>query len=145
MVAEFLAMMYPQDWFETRVRLGAPKPAAPVSALTEAEKRMVGVWRRWADALVYRKDELILVEAAIRPDPGDISRLALYEMLIPLTPELKAHWDKPITKILVYALEDPATVTLARRSGIRCIHYAPPWLKAYLDILMPRERIGHRF
>lgn len=144
MVSEFIAMMYPRDWFEMRVRLGTPKPAAPTSLLTDAEKRMVGVWRRWADAIVYRKHELILIEAAIRPDPGDISRLQLYFMLVPMTPELKPHWNKKIILELVYAIEDPATITLARRQGIRCIEYKPPWLEGYLEILMPRERIGHR-
>lgn len=136
--------MFPNDWYEMRVRLGPPKPAAPTTLLTDAEKRMVGIWRRWADAIVYRTHELIIIEAAIRADPGDISQLGLYAYLVPLTPELKPHWNKKIIKMLVYAIEDPATIKIARENQIRCVEYKPSWLEAYLEILMPRERIGHR-
>ena len=103
---------------------------------------MVGAWRRWADALVYPPPDWILIEAAIRPEPGDISKLELYTLLLPHTPELQYKPDQKIRRVLLYGIEDPATTFLARQHRIECIEYKPNWLQAYLRILMPRERRG---
>jgi len=129
----------------TRVRLGSPTPSAPIPEMSVEERAMIGVWRRWADALVLREDRVILIEAAIRPDPGKISQLELYELLIPHTPELEPWKGLPVEKILLYAIEDAATVHLARTHGIRAIEYKPDWLDSYMALLMPRERRGSRF
>lgn len=110
--------------------------------MTPEEKAMVGSWRRWADAVVYPPPDWILIEAAIRPNPGKISQLDLYEMLLPHTPELPFKTGEKLRKVLLYAIEDPATTFLARKHGIECIEYKPSWLPAYLKILMPRERRG---
>lgn len=144
MVTEFLSRMYPNDRWITRVKLGAMSESEFNEELSPEELRAIGVWRRWADAVVIKEGELHLIEVAIRSDPGDISKLLLYKMLIPVTPELRRFKHLPIVPILVYAIEDPATITLARRSGIRCIAYAPDWLPDYLRLLLPRERIGHK-
>lgn len=113
--------------------------------MTPEERAMVGSWRRWADAIIYPPPEWILIEAAIRPNPGKISQLELYEMLLKHTPELKIEPDQKIRKVLLYAIEDPATTFLARKHGIEAIEYKPLWLAAYLRVLLPRERRGVRF
>jgi len=105
---------------------------------------MIGSWRRWADAIIILKDKLIVLEAAIRPQPGKISQLDLYTRLVPHTPELAAWKALPIEKVLLYAIEDPATTLMAREQGIRCVEYKPLWLESYLELLMPRERRGMR-
>ena len=113
--------------------------------MTPEERAMVGSWRRWADALVYPPPDLILLEAAIRPEPGDISKLELYAMLLRHTPELSPHLDAKTRLILLFAIEDPAVTYLARKHGIEAVEYKPAWLPAYLKLLMPRERRGVRF
>jgi len=142
---EWLAKNFPNNIVMTRVRLGAPLGELLSEDLTPAERRMFGVWRRWADAIVILQDKILLIEAAIRPNPGKIAQLELYEMLIPQTPELLPWKDLPIEKILLYAIEDPAVTYLARQKGIRAIYYRPPWIDAYLEELYPRERRGPRF
>jgi len=145
MLSEWLTKTYPNGRFQTRVRLGSPKSEIPRADMTPEERAMIGSWRRWADAVILENDKVTIVEAAIRPDPGKISQLELYAMLLPQTPELRAWWGLKIELLLLYAIEDPATVYLAREKGIRCVQYQPLWLPSYLDILMPRERRGTRF
>lgn len=140
MVSEFLAKYYSEFATRTRVRVGSIHPDLKPHELTDSEKKMVGVFRRWADAIVFMPDRLVLIEAAIRPSPGDISQLELYERLLPMTPELAEHKGKPIEKMLVWAIEDPPIAAMARERGIRVVYFHPPWINDYLKILYPRER-----
>lgn len=140
MVSEYLAKTYPDHPTRTRVRVGSVHPELRPGELSKAELKMVGVFRRWADAIVFMPDRLILIEAAIRPNPGDISQLELYEHLLPKTPELAEHKDKPIEKVLLYALEDPVIVKMARDRGIGVTYFHPDWIDEYLKVLYPRER-----
>jgi len=144
MLSEWLRKVFPKSVKMTRVRLGSPKPAEPKAYMSPEELAMIGAWRRWADALIIEEDRVILVEAAIRPEPGDISKLELYRMLLPATPELAEHKAKKIDLVLLYAIEDAATILLARQHGIACIEYKPEWLPSYMELLMPRERRGVR-
>ena len=140
LVSEYLAEHYGRYETMTRVRLGSINPALHPEKLTTAELRAVGVWRRWADAIVVMPDKLVLIEAKIRPNPGVISQLELYEHLVPLTPELKEHKAKRIEKVLLLCINDPVVVSMAREKGIKVVHYKPDWVDEYLDILYPRER-----
>lgn len=140
MLVEWLEKTYPGARYYTRVRLGRPPAALILPGMTEEELAMVGIWRRWADGVVVLKDRLVLIEAAIRPDPGDISKIELYTYLLPHTPEFSEYAHLPIEKVLLYALEDPVLVKLARDKGIRTVYYSPPWLPEYMAILYPRER-----
>ena len=144
MLSEWLVKTQKDKRWMTRVRLGSPRPEVPLPTMSPEEVAMIGVWRRWADAVILEDDHVTIVEAAIRPDPGKISQLELYAMLFPHTPELSPWRGLPLTLILLYAIEDPATILLARQKGIRCIEYKPSWLPGYLEILMPRERRGSR-
>jgi hypothetical protein len=140
LVAEYLAKNYPNNETRTRVRVGSIHPELKPEQLSPAEKRAVGVWRRWADALVIMRHKIILIEAAIRPSPGDISQLELYKHLLPKTPELADHKGKTIEMVLLFALEDPVIVELARERGIKVVYFHPPWIDDYLKLLYPRER-----
>jgi len=145
MLSEYIAKNLSDKRVLTRVRLGTPRSEVPDRTMTAEELAMMGSWRRWADGVILDKDRVTIIECAIRPDPGKISQLELYKMLFPNTPEFMAFWNKPIDLMLIYAIEDPATIFLARQKGIRCIEYKPPWLSSYLDLLMPRERRGTQF
>ena len=144
MLSEWLVKTQKGKRWLTRVRLGSPRAEIPRPEMSPEERSMIGVWRRWADAVILEQDSATIIEAAIRPDPGKISQLELYAMLFPHTPELKAWAAVPLHLVLLYAIEDPATVLLARQKGIACIQYQPTWLPAYMEALMPRERRGSR-
>lgn len=140
LVAEYMAQTYPNVETRTRVRVGSIHPELHPETLSAAERRAVGVWRRWADAVVFLPNKIILIEAAIRPSPGDISQLELYMHLLPKTPELAEHKHKPIEMVLLYALEDPVIVSLARERNISVVYFHPGWIDDYLKALYPRER-----
>jgi hypothetical protein len=140
MVAEYISQTYPDADVYMRLRLGSLRPDGEDRSLSPAEEAMLGVFRRWADAVVVTREELIVVEASIRSDSGDPSKLVLYGRLVPLTPELRPYLDRPLVLELVVAVEDPAVSALAHEMGIRTRVYPPPWLPEYLAQLHRRER-----
>ena len=140
LVVEYLARNYPKYETRTRVRLGGVPKALDHPDLSEGERRALGVWRRWADAIVIMPTKLVLIEAKIRPGPEAIAQLELYKHLLPKTPELQPHKAKPIELVLLFALEDPVVEQLARAKGIRVVYFKPKWVDEYLSVLYPRER-----
>ena len=140
LIAEWLGKQFPRDQFMLNVRVGQLHPELHPELLDEAEQRLVGVWRRMADAIVIKPEKLLLIEAAIRPQPGDISTLQVYKELLPQTPELKEFSGRPIEMILLVAIKDPVIAKIANRYGIKVISYRPEWIETYFDTLFPRER-----
>jgi len=139
MVAEYLQLNYAQYLCRQRVRLGSIPDKLRGRLLGKGEEHMAGVWRRWADAVVVKPDEIIIIEAGIKPDPGDISKLKLYRSLLPHTPEFEAFANLPIQLELVWALVDVFLEQIARYDGIRVVYYKPDWIGDYLSIVYPRE------
>jgi len=140
MVTEYIAKYFPNSEHWTRVRLGALHPELLPAELSAAEVRMLTVWKRWADAIVATRTRLILIEGSILPDPGDISKLAVYEALLRYTPEFQAYMDRDIEKQLVIAVEDPLIAKLARDAGIKVVAFAPAWITDYVESLAQRKK-----
>jgi len=144
MLHEYLAKYHANDIVMTRIRLGSHHPELIIPGLEESELRLIGVFRRWADAVIIQPDKLILMEAKILPEPGVISQLELYEFLLPHTPELQPYLPRPIEKQLLFAIEDPAVITLCHQHGIIPIMYRPSWIEEYINELYPRMRRGKK-
>ncbi|MBA7518434.1 hypothetical protein ES705_10504 [subsurface metagenome] len=140
LVSEFVARFYGDYESRTHVHLGSTPPRLKGKFITDEDARLVGVFRRWADAIVFMPDRLILIEGKILPQPGVLSQLKLYEELIPKTPELSEHRGKPIEKIIVCAIEDPLITELARREGVGVRIYRPSWINSYMKKLHPWEK-----
>lgn len=128
----------------TRVRLGSIPTSEVAPLLEDHEVRMLGVYRRWADFIVVTDDRLILGEAAIRPNPGKISQLQLYRLLLDNTPELQQYLPRAVEMQLVYAIEDPVVNAMARLVGIRPIYFTTQAVDEYIKLLYPRERRAPR-
>jgi len=126
----------------TRVRLGEYPPELLKYVEVGEEARMITAWRRWADAIAIYPDRVILIECAIRPNPGKISQLLLYRDLFYKTPEFEGIKHLPLHLELVYAIEDTAVNALAERYGIRTVYYRPAWVEEYIALLFPYERRG---
>lgn len=139
MVAEYVQKFYPGEHTITRVRLGAPHPDLLFDNIEPAEINLLKVYSRWADALVIKRDRVILIEAKIRPRLGPLEGLELYARLFKGDPEYAQYHKLPLEKHFVYAIEDPVLNAMARERGIRTIQYRPDWLGDYVDILQGRE------
>lgn len=145
MLSEYMAEAFPGVPYKVRIRLGAVQPRIG-GKFTADESSMLGVFRRWADAMAFLPEKaLLLIEAKIRPEPGVISQIELYEMLIPNTPELEQYRDWPIRKRIVYSIPDPATFSLARAKGIEIVSYRPEWIEEYMKTLQRREASPKQF
>lgn len=140
MVSEYMALHYARYPYKMRVRLGSVPAELDLPGMDMEEYRMAGQWRRWADAVVFKPRQVVIIEAAIRPDPGYVSKLQLYGRLFKHTPELQSYAGRPVALELVYAIRDDVLLQLAREAGIKTVHFKAPWLDDYLRILWPRER-----
>lgn len=144
MVSDYMAQFFPTAYTLTRVKLGSIPATELHPLLEEHEVKMMGVFRRWADAIAITDDTIYLIEGAIRPHPGYISQLLLYRRLLEHTPELKPYWPRKVEMQLVYAIEDPVVLVMAREAGIKPIYFRPSYVEDYIKILYPRERRAPR-
>lgn len=140
LVAEYLAWRWPHVKTQQRVRLGRVPHELPREGLSPEEVRMLGVWRRWADAVVLGPRETTIIEAGIIPDPGDASKLEHYMDLFPETPEFADRARLPLRGHLLYAVDDPLLHRLALRHGLTMEVWTPAWVWPYLATRRP----GHR-
>jgi len=140
LVSEFLAVRYPEAVTMQRVRVGSLHPSLEIPGLRPEERRLVGVWRRWVDAVIIEPEQVTLLEGAVYPDPGDIAQLELYLRLWPATPEMQRYRHLPTRGALLYAIPDPAIHQLARERGYAVWIYHPPWVDGYLLSLAARRR-----
>ena len=140
--SEYLKTYHYSAYCMTRVRLGKYPSELLKYVAVEEERNMLTVWRRWADGIAIYPDRVILIECAIRPNPGKIAQLKLYKELFYQTPEFEHLRNRKLELELVYAIEDPATIELAKREDIRTIYFKPVWIEEYISHLYPWERRG---
>jgi hypothetical protein len=140
LVQEYIIAYHPKARRITRVRLGQMSPQLIMPGMTPEERNQLTVWRRWADAIAIYPDHVVIVEGAIRSDPGDVSKLKLYARLFPVTPEFAEDAKKRLELELVSAIPDPVTAQMAGEDGIKYVTFSPPWVDEYIKILYPRER-----
>lgn len=140
LVSEYLAIKYGKYPNITRARLGGIHPALMPEKLSAEERRLVTVWKRWCDALVFLPRKTILIEAAILPTPADISILENYGFLFKRTPEYEDYWKKPLELLLLYSISDPVVVKMARDRKIKVDQFFPDWLTPYIRGLQRRKQ-----
>jgi len=140
MIGEWVATTFPDAPWQTNVRLGPITPRNSQGRFTVEELTMLGIHRRRVDAVVFLPDRLLLVEAVLRSDPGKLSILKLYEMLLPQTPELREYLDLEVQKVLLFVIEDPTLSLLARKEDILPIQFVPSFFDEWFNKLRYRDR-----
>ena len=145
MLSEWIATKPFGDWvyLKMRQRLGSYAPEEYLKVLKPEEARVLGLFRRWADCVYITNDTIYVIEAMIIARPEKISQLELYLRLVPHTPELKPYLEgRKIVGVLLYALEDPTMIALAREKGFLCIKYEPEWLEEYLRLYSHLKKLS---
>jgi len=117
---EWLRLKYPTALIWKRVRLG-PIPDKKLGNLLK-------ITLRWADAVVYDGEKVIIIESKLRPDLGAISQLKEYGRLFYETPEFEMLRDKPVELHLLLPYEWKDMVAAAQREGIIVDIFKPAWL-----------------
>ena len=93
-----------------RVRLGVLP--------TKAMARMYMTLLRWADAIIVKDGVVYIVEAKLRPAPGAIGQLELYNELFHNTLEFTQYKNYPVKLLLLCSIVDLAIAELCSKKGI---------------------------
>ena len=100
-----------------RVRLGVVP--------TKEMARQYMVLLRWADAVVIHNNEVLIIEAKLRPQPGAIGQLELYQELFPQTPEFSAYKNHRIRLVFLTQFPDVDLAQLCSKKGIDYVIWPP--------------------
>ncbi len=139
LLMDYLAATYPGQRWLTNVRVGPIDPHVPRDGLTDAQKRLMGSFRRYADAIVPLADRLVVVETTVLKAVEKIGPLMEYVRLAPQTPELAEFASLPVHGELVSPIPDPRAQALCLEVGLTYKVFAVPWLDAFVD------QYGQRF
>jgi hypothetical protein len=138
--AAYVGTFYPGERAMFDFRLGDIVTDLEPEGLTQEELNIIGAHRRFADAVVVRSTEVVLIETAIRPALGKISTLHGYSRLAKVTPELAPFRDLPLRLELVGCIYDPVLDQLCREQGIKYVTWTTPASLDYLRTLALRMR-----
>lgn len=132
-MAEWAKKEFPNDVVEMRARLGRAPESLENEMGPDAANRRFRPFMRWADGVVLRADQVVIIEAKLRGDPAAVAQLKYYADLFGKTFAYREHWPKPRRLVLLTPWEDPDLEDYAQRQGVEVIHWVPPWLDAYLE------------
>jgi hypothetical protein len=125
MVYEYLTHAYPNQLQWKNVRVGAIKPSE--------FGKMYAFLRRWADAIVVTKKEVVIIEGKIKPNAGVISQLQLYMQLFPSTPEFKMVAHMPVRGEIVSVFRDELVDKMAEDAGLTTVIYEPTFMAEIME------------
>jgi hypothetical protein len=139
LLAEWIAERRPNVEVRTHVFVGPIGADYGKMEYDPTTYAMLGVRRRWADAIVLYPDRTEIVEAKIVPDVTVIAQLSLYMQIFPATDEYRDRRALPVTGRIVSAVSDPALVRLIQQAGLTAEVYHPAWTDDYLATMNARH------
>jgi len=139
-VSDYVARRYPGVPVRIHARLGTQPSSLTGAELEPAEERMLRVRMRWADAIVFRPEETIVIEGKLRASEylKGIGELELYLALVVHTADYAHLIAGRVVGELLIPVPDPTVETLGRRKGFRVVVWAPSWLSEYTAMLEAR-------
>ncbi|MBF6606966.1 MAG: hypothetical protein IVW53_15470 [Chloroflexi bacterium] len=143
LVAEWLVARHGDDFYQQNVRLGSMPLEFANQDLDPMEAKLVhNAYARWADAIIFGRDKVTIVEAKIVAHPVALGQLRLYSRLLPFTPNVKIQPNASIEMLLLYAIADDMVLQLAREDGITLEQFHPDWVDMYIATRLARQRQG---
>jgi RecB family endonuclease NucS len=132
LVSDFVRDRWPGASVWDRIRLGPYK--SPTFGTVEERMQQAAkiVKQRWADAIVFTGDELIIVEGKVIADANVAGQLKHYSKLIRETPEFEVYNDAPLRLVLVAAKVADDIRTFLQEEGIETVIYRPDWAEQYI-------------
>jgi len=132
-VSEFTALHYPGLPIKTHFRLGRDPGTGREDELPAEELAMLRVQMRWADCVVIRPKEILIIEGKLRPGyyPEGIAKLELYLRIAKNTPDLKPYLPRKIVGMMIVPTDDPVTAALAAEKGLRWTVWKPDWYQEF--------------
>lgn len=140
LLSEYMFSRYPGRRFVLNMKLGTAPRVRSGLELSESERRMLQVYQRFADAVVFPPPDLVVIEAKIWDSVNAIGPLLQYLKLVPHTAELQAFLNYPVRGEIVTAQYDPVAERVAHENGLGYVVYVPPWLDEFLQIYPERRR-----
>jgi len=142
LLSEWIAKFHRDDQVLIHVYVGSIPLEQLGKKLTQAEIQMLGVRRRWVDAIIIYPDHVELIEAKIITTPDVWAQLIHYISLFPGTPELAQYSRLPVEGVVLTAISDPTITALMRQHGIKEIVWTPDWIQGYLETKGQKYRIA---
>ena len=140
MLGEYLPMAYPGATWFLKLRVGRPRREKGAEPIDEGEINLARNFNRWADAVVVTPGEIVVIEAKMWDPSNAIGKLKEYMILARSTPELEIYASRPLVGEVVTAQHDPLAERIIRESGLRYVHYEPPWMDEFYAIYPDRRR-----
>jgi len=142
LIAEWCAMRYPVGAWTVNVRVGPLPEWVEKLTVMPRFRRVARVMLAEVDAIVLLPEEVHIIEAMVRDEPGKVTELKIAKDLFLRDPTFKEHWKKRIRLILLTPIYNPFLKSVCEREGIEYVFYRPEWILPYLGSLPIRWRAG---
>jgi len=127
-VGEYITAYYPTAENRPRCPLGPIPPGIEETLGAEKARRQWRPWRPEVDSVVILPNKMILIEGKIFKIMDGLSKLPIYKSLVPDTPELSMHKNKPIDMELLVVRPLSWVIAAAEKAGVKVVEWAPPWI-----------------
>ncbi len=132
-VADFVLHKFPDEMVKLRCPLGTV-PELWVQELGFGKAlKSYRPYRPEVDAIVITGEKLILIEAKIMKVLDGMSKLPIYRLLVPETPELKDFAEMPTEMWLVTPKKPGWEERVAKELNIHVEIFMPDWIKEYYE------------
>jgi hypothetical protein len=96
----------------------------------------------YADGVLELPQEVLIIEAKVKPIPGAVGQVKFYLRQGLRTPELQRIISKPFVPMVLFAEDDADVSNFARQEGCRVEIYTPRWIADYLTQVQFRNRVA---
>lgn len=126
-LVEWLIKNYAPGSWVTNVRVGQVVSEISNLFVTESEKRMAMGSTFIADAVVFLKNEVVIVEVETEIFIKAVCQVEFYGHLFGTTERFREHWNKPRKLVVVSVNESDLLRWWANMHGVKWILYKPIW------------------
>lgn len=138
LVQRYIQARYPRN----RVMFNAPLGSVHQSLIAEYGRLRalkVGLKTRpMIDAIVFDRKSLLLIEAKIVRWVDGLSKLPLYNAMIPDTPELEQYQEWERHMVLVIPFIQDNMLRIAKRLGVEVVEFTTSEIEDYLQNVLPK-------